>query len=429
MAATPADDETADSSPTEKPQLRGLWAVMQPAETVTEPVPESANETSIPARGLWSVMGAGSASTVPVDAVSDDELEPMELVDETEPLTVEETHLEIAGDPPATDALGAAFEFETGTTTPRLARGSQALWLGMLALPLAATAWFGILWTALPTAACAFGALILAAAEWTARGPINTAERRRVTIGAVSGAAALVLGPFVFGPLGNAAREARSGRSTSRNLQQIGTALLSVHDQAAAFPAGGTALRDNEGKSRGGHGWMASLLPFLGQQTLFQQIDFSQPYDEAVNRPAMSKPVIMFYAAGGNRALNGGGFAVSHFAGVGGDVVNARGEKQPAGIFRTGQPLTREDVTDGLSVTFAAGELGGAYPAWGDPENFRVPQLGFNKDARGFGNAARTGATMLFADGHAKFFPNATDPELLRRLATRNAGDLTSGVD
>jgi prepilin-type processing-associated H-X9-DG protein len=143
----------------------------------------------------------------------------------------------------------------------------------------------------------------------------------------------------------------------------------------------------------------------------------------------MSTPVLVFFAAGGNRARTGGGFAVTHFAGVGGEVSTGRGEKPSAGIFRAGKPLTKEDVTDGLSTTFAAGEIGGQYPAWGDPENLRVPQLGLNKDPRGFGNAARTGAIMLFADGHVKFFPNATDPEVLRRLSTRNAGDLTTGVE
>jgi len=174
---------------------------------------------------------------------------------------------------------------------------------------------------------------------------------------------------------------------------------------------------------------MAALLPFVGERLLYDRIDFSQAYDEPVNRPAMSQPVVGYYAAGGSRALNGGGLAVSHFSGVGGDVKSPRGETQAAGVFRAGKPLSAEDVTDGLASTLMAGELGGRYPAWGDPENFRVPGSGLNKDANGFGNTARTGALLLFADGHVKFFPNVTDAEVLRRLSTRNAGDLTAGVE
>lgn len=461
MTATPSDDppvrDGVGESPPAKPKLRGLWTVMQPAETAveahsppvskqearSEPATTSTNDAAavkdqeIPAtRGLWSLMRAPTPAAASKEVADADDLVPMEIVEpvevhvddverETEPV---EAALEIATELPAADSLGEEFEFGNDEISRPASRGWQVLWLGLIALPLAATAWFGLLWTALFTAVCGFGALILAAVEWTTTGPVHRGKRTKVIIGAAAGTLALILGPYVFGPLGNAAREARSGRNTQRHLQQIGTALLQFHEKSNEFPAGGTLLRDAEGRSRGGHSWMASTLPFLGVKTLFQQIDFSQPYDEPVNRVAMSTPVIMFFAAGGNRAMNGGGFAVTHFAGVGGDIASGRGEKQAAGIFRNGNPLTKEDVTDGLSATFAAGEIGGQYPAWGDPENLRVPQLGLNKDARGFGNAVRTGANMLFADGHVKFFPNATDPEVLRRLSTRNAGDLTSGV-
>ena len=435
MKATPPEDsqpqspEVGDAATS---KLRGLWAVMQPVEPVPEPAVDSAAKAATPpevaaapTRGLWAVMGAGPQAESPPSVDYDEQLEPMELV--ADPVVTET--ISITAEPTADDALGAEFQFDTEQTQPPNHRGGLVLGLGLVAIPLAMSAWFGLLWTAVLTAACGFGALILAAMELTAASQTSQVERWKVRLGAAAASIAIVLGPYVFAPLGQSARDAQSGRNTARHLVQIGSALGQFHVQHQAFPPGGTLLRDNEGRSRGGHGWMAPLLPFIGQQPLYQQIDFTHPYDEPVNQAAMSTSVVTFFAAGGNRAPNGGGYAVTHFAGVGGDVRNARGMQLPSGIFRSGSPLTQADISDGLATTLAAGELGGSYPAWGDPENLRVPQMGLNKDPRGFGNAARTGATMLFADGHARFFPNSTDPEVLRRLSTRNAGDLTSGVE
>lgn len=436
MTATPPEEDSqrehsAPDAPA-KPKLRGLWSVMQPVEPVAEPSSEAATppaphdeEVPSPTRGLWAVMGSRGNEN-PVESPGDEEsLEPMELV--TDP--GDQDTISITAEPTADDALGEEFQFDRDSSAPHEHRGRLALCLGIAAIPLAMSAWFGLLWTGIVAGTCSFAALLLAALEWTSSGTVHRTERLQASLGAVAGALSLVLGPFVFAPLGQTAREARSGRNTSRHLQQLGTALNQHHDQTHAYPAGGTIVRDGEGRSRGGHGWMAALLPFIGQQPLYQQIDFTHPYDEPVNHAAMSTAVVTFFAAGGNRAPNGGGYAVSHFAGVGGDVRNARGVTLPGGIFRSGSPLTQADISDGLATTFAAGELGGTYPAWGDPENMRVIQLGLNKDPRGFGNSARTGATMLFADGHVRFFPNTTDPEVLRRLTTRNAGDLTSGVE
>ncbi len=451
MSAPSADDPPPEQRAPS--QMRGLWSVMHRADTpadepavdapeVTEPSGEVVEERSGP-RGLWSMMPPGP-ETVPAESVDslpreplaeEEELEPFELVDEdaaalgeTRGPDLPEASISIAAEATAEDALGDEFDFAPDEFVAPPSRGWQALLLGIAALMLSGAAYFGLLWVSLITAVCGFGALCLAAAEWTATGPVNRRERWKVGAGGLAGALALVLGPYVFSPLGNAERDRLSGRNTRLHLQRIGIAMGVYQQTFATFPIGGTTLRDHEGRARGGHGWMAAILPHIGEQRLYDQIDFTQAYDEPVNRPAMAQAVMGYYAAGGDRTPNGGGYAVAHFSGVGGEVKSPRGETQPAGVFRAGQPLTSEDLTDGLASTLMVGELGGRYPAWGDPENVRVPGAGLNKDPHGFGNAAHTGALLLFADGHVKFFPNNTDAEVLRRLSTRNAGDLTAGV-
>ncbi len=446
-AADPPPDGNAPAKPA---KMRGLWSVMQstdaPAESTVEPpaadvkpaavAPEPTDERPSP-RGLWSVMRDRSANPSPTEIdAADEELEPFELVnegDQPDEDAVDEEPLEaaiaIAAEATADDALGEEFAFEHKEAAATKSRGWQALLLGIAALPMSAMAWFGLFWLSMITAVCGFGALVLAAAEWTATGPIDRRERWKVSVGGMAGALALLLGPYVFSPAGNAHRDLRSGRNTKLHLQRMGIAVGEYQQSFGSFPIGGTIMRDHEGRARGGHSWMTAILPFVGERPLYARIDLSQAYDEPVNRPAMSQAVVGYFAAGGNRALNGGGFAVSHFSGVGGDVKSPRGETQGAGVFRAGQALTAEDVTDGLASTLMAGEIGERYPAWGDPENFRVPGVGLNKGSSGFGNAARTGAWLLFADGHVKFFPNHTDAEVLRRLSTRNAGDLTADVE
>lgn len=437
---------SADDPPPQPSRMRGLWSVMQsrdapvespadePAADVKPAVtpPEHPDERPNP-RGLWSVMRDRSDD---IAATTEEELEPFELVDDGDTPDEElaeteaaEASISIAAEATADDALSEEFDFEPETAAVPKSRGWQALLLGIAALPLSSLAWFGLLWLSMFTAACGFAALVLAAAEWTATGPVDLRERWKVSLGGIAGALALLLGPYVFSPLGNASRDLRSGRNTRLHLQRIGIAVGEYQQSFDSFPIGGTIMRDHEGRARGGHSWMAAILPFVGERLLYDRIDFSQAYDEPVNRAAMSQAVVGYFAAGGSRALNGGGLAVSHFGGVGGDVKSPRGETQAAGVFRAGNPLTADDVTDGLASTLMAGELGGRYPAWGDPENLRVPGAGLNRDANGFGNAARTGALLLFADGHVKFFSNDTDPEVLRRLSTRNAGDLTAGVE
>lgn len=169
---------------------------------------------------------------------------------------------------------------------------------------------------------------------------------------------------------------------------------------------------------------MTRLLPYIDQAAVYSQIQLDLPYDSPANRPAMGMPIETYYAAGGDRRTVANGFAVAHFSGVGGSIIAASGEELPAGIFDPRRPIRQREILDGLSQTWVVGEIPGGYPPWGDPENWRTVSKGINRDARGFGNAAGTGAMLLFADGSVRFFGNQTDVNLLKKLSTRDARDL-----
>ena len=93
------------------------------------------------------------------------------------------------------------------------------------------------------------------------------------------------------------------------------------------------------------------------------------------------------------------------------------------GLFSDGGPVRREQFTDGLSQTIIIGEIRDAFPPWGEPGNVRSIGEGLNRQFRGFGNEAGTGATFLHADGSAKFYSNKTDKRVLQRLETRDGAE------
>lgn len=396
-----ADDPPPAPQDAEPPRLRGLWDVMAARE-------ESDEAAALPDEGetrphsLWQVMGA-TADAEPDTAATPAEWPPVDA-----PADIE---IPPARPQPAVRSTG---------------REGWAIAAGMLAVPASGLAYWPGLAASLPGAAIGFLAIWFAV-ETVLSTTAPPAARKRAVCGGALGCLALLLGPFVFTPWGNATRDRVTVQGTRKHLQQIGVGLQRHQQAVGTYPPGGTELIDKDGRRRGGHGWMTFLLPHIGQAALFARVDLARPYDDPANRLALATPIEEFYAAGGDRRPVGDGYAVAHFAGVGGRVTTPDGQTFAAGIFGLDSAVRPEDLTDGRSQTWIVGELPGGYPPWGDPENWRTVTRGLNRDARGFGNAAGTGAMALFADGSVRFLSNQTDRELLQRLSTRDAGDLTAG--
>lgn len=465
MSPSPTDSEAPVGGEPPRQRLRGLWDVMgQPVDALpdgvaktesdaaaeglladspsdTAPsqpgVEEAAAEEIRPAgKSLWSVMGSPASVPAPEPSPAVPAVSPSsefdfgdydDYEDDEEPIPVPElVPAKIAAGPiPVLDSpLDSPAELTIPKSKPNShGRDRWSLILGVVAVPLAACAYFpSALWS-LPSAACSFAALWLTLLVWT-QTRSTRGEHRNSALGGLAAVLALMAGPLVFAPLGNARRDQQSIGVTQQHLAEIGGGLQRYHQEHATYPIGGTRMTDASGKRRGGHGWMTRLLPFIGQTAVYNEIDLEQPYDAPVNRPALGTPIETYYAAQGDRSPVADGFAVAHFAGVGGKVRNELGEELGAGIFGFGNPFREQDLRDGLSNTWIVGEIPGGYPPWGDPENWRTVKKGINRDSEGFGNAAGTGAMCLFGDGGVRFLSNRTDVDLLRRYSTRDGNDL-----
>jgi len=425
IAAAAAADNDVEESPAPIAPPRGLFSLMQRAASV-EAQPEvddlesPASSTPHPAvRAPHSPESPLALTLSPEDGgegTGEDE-EQEEDQDDEEDLA-----------PQLSTTLIDPDDLEPPRYLRAAEQAARQSWIGLgcgiAAVAVSALAMLPQVWIGFPATGLGFAAIIVGYLTLTgAAGREMLISTQAVsTLGMVLGTLGIFLGPLFFSGLGRDLRNMTGQQATGKHLTEIGIALNRHHDQHSALPVGGVFVRDAAGVAKGQHGWMTFLLPFVGERELYQSITQDKPYDDPVNRAAMGRDVVTYFASGGDRSKIVQGFAVSHFAGVGGEIDDATGLSH-VGIFQRDEAVKTEEVTDGLSNTLIVGELAKSYPPWGDPENWRPIGRGLNKSVEGFGSAAGHGATFLLADGSVRFFNNQTDPKLLLKLSTRDGGE------
>ncbi len=244
------------------------------------------------------------------------------------------------------------------------------------------------------------------------RGQMSTTAIVFLVLGIVFFVMVLVIGVLValLLPAVSQARTAARSTQSKNNLKQIGLALHNYHDVYSMFPPGGIYTKNNEPYNA----WMTSILPFVEQAALYNQIDFNQPWTASKNQPLFKMVIPSFLNPniGPEASLVGGGFGASHYAG------NSQ-------VLKNNGSVKFDKMTDGTSNTILAGEVSGGFMAWGDPENRRDPANGFGTASNQFGGPVngRGGVNMLLADGSVRFISESVDPLTLKALASPDGND------
>lgn len=223
-------------------------------------------------------------------------------------------------------------------------------------------------------------------------------------------------------PAIQAAREAARRSQCQNNLKQIGVALYNYHDTHKVFPpggldygwsaSGGTEPADKLVKNING---LAMLLPYLEQQSLYSQLDFTQAFSHVGPDPGQTqsniaasvRPIAGDAGTSGNAAVLGeiistfacpsdrmdhirlpttGAYAIRNGTGVAGIKTNYdfsawRGDHTHFNdwatiaittkrMFGENSNTSTRSVLDGTSNTVAVGETcrwvaNGHCPAWG----------------------------------------------------------------
>ena len=388
---------------------------------------------SDPPRGLWSVMGQAppQALAAPADPPRPRRPVPPPLPSAPPPLPEPEPEEEppsIEAEPNVDPLLGVVVDDTARLLAPvREGRSAKAVWsllIGLAAIALSALTAFSAVLGMVPSVVAGFAAVLLGMMSLSEihRSAGRQFGRGLAAAGIVAGGLGMLIGPFGLASFGRDLTRTQSQAWTTGHLTQQGQALGKYHDWNHQFPPGGRTRLRADGTPEGMHGWMTELLPFLGpgEAELHKAIDLNLPYTHAKNLPAMGREVEAYYASGGIREKLGSRFGVAHFAGLGGELITPNDQLAQVGLFDTNSAVTRETVTDGLGQTLAVGEIADEYPAWGSPENWRQIGRGINRNPLGFGNAKRTGASFLMADGSVRFFSNEANPRVLEAMSTRN---------
>jgi prepilin-type processing-associated H-X9-DG protein len=194
------------------------------------------------------------------------------------------------------------------------------------------------------------------------------------------------------------------------NLKQIGLALHNYHDTYGSLPP--AYLPDKDGKPV--HSWRVLILPFLGEQALYDQYNFDQPWDSPANQAVINQVPRVFQCPMAGLAPNSTETNYLIIAG-------------PGTLFDGAKATKFQEVTDGTANTIMAVEVVNAGVSWAEPVDLDASRLSFPLSTGGPGRTGSRhpgGIHALFGDGSVRFLSDTTLPATVQALTTKAGGEV-----
>lgn len=193
---------------------------------------------------------------------------------------------------------------------------------------------------------------------------------------------------------------------SANNLKQLGLALHNFESAYKTFPA--TAGLDDEGEPM--ISWRVAVLPFLGEQELFNEFNLEEPWDSEHNLALLER---MPEAYRHPKRETKPGHTV-YQALVGEET-----------LLRLKGPTRLRDVADGLSNTAMVVETQAerAVP-WTAPQDYEV-----NMDDPSAGLFVDGFCAFLFGDASVQRLPDSIDLDILKAIFTRAGGEVVQLPD
>ncbi len=159
------------------------------------------------------------------------------------------------------------------------------------------------------------------------------------------------------------------------------------------------------------HSWRVLILPFLGQQELYNAYDFAEPWDGLKNRKLAGKIGNIYLRSG----LDSDQIHTTSFVAVVG----------PQTMWHGSQPMSRGDLGDGAQNTLLVVEVPDGQFLWMEPRDLEFGSMSFGiNDGSGCGLGSRLGgARVVSADGTFHTLPDDFDPNKLKAMLTANGGE------
>ena len=212
-----------------------------------------------------------------------------------------------------------------------------------------------------------------------------------------------------------AAFEAARGSQRANQFHQIALAFHNYTSQHKAFPEQGNY--DDAGRPL--LSWRVHLLPYLGQQALYDKFHIDEPWDSPHNRKLVTRMPEIYADPNWlvRRAVGAG--KTTFVAPIADETVFP-----PRKALPDGKPLWPRDVTDGTVNTIMFVEvIPERAVVWTKPEDWNAD---LDHPLRGLERTDRTAFVCAICDGSVHHLPNNVDPKKLRALLTRAGGEVVN---
>jgi hypothetical protein len=219
---------------------------------------------------------------------------------------------------------------------------------------------------------------------------------------AASGAAIALLLPAV-----QRVRTSANRVQDANNLRQIALAMHNYNAEYGRFPP--AAICSKDGKPL--LSWRVAILPYLGQQNLYQQFKLDEPWDSEHNKKLLSLMPKVYVLPEGAAA---GAFTTHYRVFVGPE----------AGFpLRKGRRIA--EITDGTANTWMVVEAREAVP-WTKPDDLVFQP---NKPLPLLGNYFNGGFNAAFMDASVRFYQQPPPEKTIRALITPAGGEVIRPED
>jgi len=197
------------------------------------------------------------------------------------------------------------------------------------------------------------------------------------------------------------------------SLEKIAAALKTYHADNGKLPPAGW-VSEPEGKVRPQFNWRVGLLPELGEQELYDQFDFSLPWDAPENlKVAQQMPAVF----GAKSVLQSGD-------GVEGTKTALRVVGGNVGVYREGGAPVLEDVADKAIWTSIVIECAdGDAVNWTKPGPLKLEVISPDR----FGRSEENG--VMFIDGRFSVRVVRKDGDLISSVITTDGGEKMKSKD
>lgn len=193
-------------------------------------------------------------------------------------------------------------------------------------------------------------------------------------------------------------------------MSEVEKALHAYHEDHGAFPPPYTV--DQDGNRL--HSWRVLILPFMGEQSLYDEIRLDEPWDSPHNTCLAARMPGVFGCAAADPDRAEG--TTDYFMATGPGTVGDGPEGTKMG-----------EITDGAGNTVIVVEAAHRGIGWMEPVDFDVA-LELDSPAaiavrpRILGGILGE-ACVLFADGHVDTISHDTDSAVLKALFTISGGE------